>query len=411
MSYSKDISSRIFKSCTLNKSTIEKIIFSHDGLIGNVIIITDNESFEKGLDDLSKTNDGQFISKIYFRYYIEKTLFECGDHPDDDIDVRVKYFKNLINSLSLVKQTEHRVVKQVFGGNIKNGSHPINLGPFCFYEIPRHASHIKLPFSDPFFSKQQPTKTVVQLCVKSLDSYKASEIADTFFNTLELSFSFLLAKKGKEFSIGAFMYEFSPTEPPIIYTEGSIFGRTENKHEQDQIIDLADLTDYFPEKKASSMTNFFNVVLSPGTQLERKLSRAVEWIGEAYRDKNRSSALLKVVIALEALFKVNERSVITASIVASMAEQCAYISGESVDECLEIEDYVKELYGLRSKVVHAGSNNLGENELKKALTFSRSIIFKLIDLKINEKFESIDELQPKIRESKYKSCPLWQTTN
>ena len=153
-----------------------------------------------------------------FRSYIEKTLFDCRDHPDDDVDVRVKYFKKLISSL--VKQREHRVVKQVFGGNIKNGSHPVNLGPFCFYEIPRHASHIKLPFSDTFFSKQQSTKTVVQLCVKSLDSYKASEIADTFFNTLELSFVFLLAKKGKEFSIGAFMYEFSPTEPSIIYTEG-----------------------------------------------------------------------------------------------------------------------------------------------------------------------------------------------
>ena len=159
MSYSKDISSRIFKSCTLNKTTVEKIIFSGDGFIGNVIIITDNESFEKGLDDLSKTNDGQFISKIYFRSYIEKTLFDCSDHPDDDVDVRVKYFKKLISSL--VKQREHRVVKQVFGGNIKNGSHPVNLGPFCFYEIPRHASHIKLPFSDIFFSKQQSTKTVV----------------------------------------------------------------------------------------------------------------------------------------------------------------------------------------------------------------------------------------------------------
>ncbi|HGK4598914.1 TPA: hypothetical protein ACJ2UE_003652 [Yersinia enterocolitica] len=255
MSYNKDISSRIFKSCILNKTTIEKRMFSQDGLIGNVIIITDNESFEKGLDDLSKTNDGQFISKIYFRYYIEKTLCECGDHPDDDVDFRVKYFKNLIKTL--VKQREHRVVKQVFGGNIKNGFHPVNLGPFCFYEIPRHASHIKLPFSDPFFSKQQPTKTVVQLCVKSLDSYKASEIADTFFNTLELSFAFLLGKKGKEFSIGAFTYEFSPTEPPIIYTEGSIFGRSENKREQDQIIDLTDLTDYFPQKKSKLDDEFF----------------------------------------------------------------------------------------------------------------------------------------------------------
>ncbi|MER1588291.1 hypothetical protein [Enterobacter hormaechei] len=411
MSNSKNIYSRIFKSCILNKSTVEKRVFSLDGLIGNVIKITDNESFEKGLDDLSKTKDGQFISNIYFRYYIEKTLFDCSDHSDDDVEVRVKYFKNLIDSLSIVKQTEHRVVKQIFGGNIKNGSHPVNLGPFCFYEIPRHASHIKLPFSDPFFSKPQPTKTVVQLCVKSLDSYKASEIAGTFFNTLELSFAFLLAKKGKEFSIGAFIYELSPSEPPIIYTEGSILGRAENKCKQDQMIDLTDLTAYFPEKKASAVTNFFNVVLSPSTKLERKLSRAVEWIGEAYLDKNRSSALLKVVIALEALFKVNERSVITASIVASMAEQCAYISGESVDECLEIEDYVKDLYELRSKVVHAGSNNIGENELKKALTFSRSIIFKLLDLKINEKVESIDELQPMIRESKYKSCPLLQTTN
>lgn len=37
------------------------------------------------------------MDNLFQRYILDitlkKTLFECGDHPDDDIDVRVKYFK------------------------------------------------------------------------------------------------------------------------------------------------------------------------------------------------------------------------------------------------------------------------------------------------------------------------------
>lgn len=406
MDHNKNITNRIFKSCTLNRSTVGKEKFSFDGQVGNVISITEPESFEKGLDDFSKTIDGQFISKNYLKYYIEKTLSECINHPDADVNIRVKYFKKIIDNLD--KQQEYRVVKQVFGGSIANSIQPISVGVMDFYEVPRHGSHIKLPFSDPFFSKNQPTKIVAEICVKALDSYKAIEMADTLFNTFELSIAFLLAEKNIEFSIGALTREFFPAEPPIIYTEGSLYGRSKDYYKSVQPLDLTKLNDLFPDKKDSTMMHFFNVVLSPGNEIERKLSRAIEWIGEAYRDKNRSSALLKVAIALEALFKVDERSVITASIMAGMAEQCAYISGKSVDECIEIERYVKELYALRSKIVHTGSSNLGENELMKSLAFSRSTIFNLLGLKINKEFKSMDELQKEIREGKYKASPLWQ---
>ncbi len=379
-------------------------MYSSDGQVGNIILITDLVSFEKGFDDCSKTTKGQFISKNYLKYYIERTLFDCRNHPDTEVDIRVKYFIKIIDSVDT--QREYWVIKQVFGGNIDDSLKPINVGSLCFYEVPRHGIYINLPFSDPFFSREQPTKTVAQLCVKAFDEYKALEIADTLFNTLELSISFLLAESSIVFSIGALTREFSPIHPPIIYTEGSLFGMRENKHISEKSIDLTNLTELFPDRKDNTMIHFFNIVLSPNNQIERKLSRAIEWIGEAYRDKNRSSALLKVVIALEALFKVDERGVITASIMASLAEQCAYISGKSVDECVEIENYVKELYALRSRVVHSGSNNLGENELKKALTFSRSTVFNLLSLKINEEFQSMDQLHKKVREAKYKACPL-----
>ncbi|QJT19121.1 hypothetical protein E5E96_18695 [Aeromonas sp. 1805] len=405
MSSDKNGVSDIFKSCILNKNTIEEKIYSDEWRDGNIISITNAESFEVGFDNFSKSPKGKFISKKYIMYYIEKTLSECGAHPDDNIKNRVNHFNEIIDSLDV--QREHRVVKQAFGVNMGNSEKPINAGPLCFYEVPRHGEYIKLPFQDPFFKRPQSTKTVAQLCVKSLDSIKALEVAETLFNTFELSIYFLCAEKDTAFSIGSMTREISSFEPPIIYTEGSLYGMSKDRPKPINSIDLTRLIEFFPEKQNNLMEYFFNVILSPTNQVEKKISRAVEWIGEAYRDKNRSSALLKVVVALEALFKVDESSIITASIMASMAEQCAHISGKSIGECLGIEKYVKDLYGRRSQIVHSGSNNIGENELKNALTFSRTIIFNLLRLEVINKFKTMGEFQKQVREGKYRACPLW----
>ncbi len=396
----------IFSSCILNRQNSGNWTYSDAGYTGNILLITEIQSFEKGLDEFLETSEGRFISRNFLKRLIERTLVGCENDRDTEVNSRIEWFKNHIRALA--KERDYKVVKTLYGGDITKSEHPVRLGPLVFYEIPRHGGLIKLPFPDPFFCKHQATKTVAEYCAQAKDQDKALEFADTIFNAFDLSMAFLLAEQNFDFSIGILRMRFSPVQQPIVFTQGGLFGIQEANHNFKSGLDLTEVANFVPGKNKNTMLSFFNSVLSPETEIERKISRAVEWTGEAYLDSNRSSAFLKIVVALEALFKVDETGVITASIMASMAEQCAYLNGQSVAECLQIERYVKNLYKLRSKIVHTGSNSVRESELKNALAFTRKTIFNLLLLKNNLKFNALGELQNLIRESRYKACPLWQ---
>lgn len=395
----------IFQSSKLNREVLGAWSYSDSGYLGNIISIVDSDKFESGLDNFLETFDGKFISRSFLKNLVERTLVGCKECCDSDVSFRVEWFKNHLKSLA--GERDHRVVKTVFGGEIINSKIPVKLGSLIFYEVPRHGEKILLPFSDQFFCRQQPTKTVAEYCVKAKDKDKALDLADAVFNAFDLSLAFLLAERNLDFTIGILRMRFSPVQQPIVSTEGGLYGVQEKNHNFKSNLDLTNLARFCPDEKDETLVSFFNVVLSPKSEIERKISRAVEWIGEAYLDNNRSSAFLKIVIALEALFKVDEVGVITASIMASMAEQCAYLNGRSAEECVRIEGYVKQLYGLRSSIVHTGSSSVRESDLKKALEFTRATIFNLLLFKQQLEIETMGKLQGLIRVSRYKACPLW----
>lgn len=396
----------IFQSAKLNRDFSGAWNHSNSGYVGNILSVTDHDTFEAELDCFLETSAGKFISRNFLKNLIERALIECKDRCDLDVSSRVEWFKDHLKKLA--EERDHKVVKTVFGGDIINSKIPVKLGPLNFYEIPRHGEQIILPFSDQFFCRQQSTKTVAEYCAKAKDEDKALELADAVFNTFDLSMAFLLAERNFDFSIGILRMRFSPIQQPIVFTEDGLYGVQEKNHNFKPSLDLTDLASFCPDKKESTLVSFFNIVLSPKSEIERKISRAVEWIGEAYLDSNRSSSFLKIVIALEALFKVDENGVITASIMASMAEQCAYLNGRSTEECVLIEGYVKRLYGLRSSIVHTGSSSVRETDLKKALEFTRNTIFNLLFFKLKLEIEKMSKLQDLIRVSRYKACPLWQ---
>lgn len=405
MSKNPESASMIFQSCTLNRNPVEKWNYSSCGYVGNIISISNHEAFETGLDCFLDTSKGKYISRNFLKSLIESTLIGCKSHSDLEVNIRTQWFNDHIKTLA--KARDFKVVKTVFGGEIINSSQPIKLGVLTFYEVPRHGDRIKLPFDNPYFLQNQPAKTVAEYCALSKDEDKALELADVVFNSFDLSMAFLLAERNLDFSIGILRKRFAPIQQPIVFTDGGLFGKDEKNHNFKPELDLTKLARFCPDQKESTLKSLFNIALSPRTEIEKKISRSIEWLGEAYLDNNHSSALLKIVIALEALFKVDERSVITASIMASMAEQCAYINGRSAEHCVQIESYVKGIYGLRSSIVHTGSSSVRETILKKALEFTRATIFNLLFMKLDLEIETMSKLQELIRAGKYKACPIW----
>ncbi len=104
---------------------------------------------------------------------------------------------------------------------------------------------------------------------------------------------------------------------------------------------------------------------------------------------------------MEAMLKVDEKGLISASIVSTIAEQCAFILGEDADDCLRIEHKVKAMYGVRSSIVHSGSSSVDDLLLQDFLDLIRKIIFKVVNLKVSLDLKNVKELQATLKKRKY----------
>ena len=117
--------------------------------------------------------------------------------------------------------------------------------------------------------------------------------------------------------------------------------------------------------------------------------RCAEWTGQALSDPNAASAFVKAAIALEVLFKTDEKGVITPSIMAQIAESCAFVLGDSAARAAEVEREVKRLYGIRSSVVHSGKDSVASSDLNAFIQLSRNVVLALLS---NKEFEDVDSM-------------------
>ena len=73
----------------------------------------------------------------------------------------------------------------------------------------------------------------------------------------------------------------------------------------------------------------------------------------AVAEKENSVAFTQAMYGIESLLQYEQKGeMISKSIVASIAENVAFLLGCNFDERKELEKQFKELYGIRSKIAH-----------------------------------------------------------
>jgi len=120
-------------------------------------------------------------------------------------------------------------------------------------------------------------------------------------------------------------------------------------------------------------------------------------------DPNAASAFVKAAIALEVLFSANEKGVITPSIMAQIAESCAFLLGDSAASATEVEREVKRLYGIRSAVVHSGKDSVANSDLNALIRICRDVVIVLLSSKELENVVSMETLAEHFKVMKYAS--------
>lgn len=101
-----------------------------------------------------------------------------------------------------------------------------------------------------------------------------------------------------------------------------------------------------------------------------RVKSAIEWCFNSYATENSTMSFLQTCIGLEALLGEGTDS---GFITQTLADRCAYLIGTEIKGRKNIRENFKKLYDIRSKLVHGGATELGEDE-QNFLSWGRSIL-------------------------------------
>lgn len=304
------------------------------------------------------------------------------------------------HNLQAVPLQEYSVTRPIYGIALASTPTPVLIGDFTLdfgrnmltADVNGYSANVN---SDPTYMDQ----LFIRCKVKARDIAFASSLADDLFYRFELVFRFLIGHRTDRIEVGIVTYRGAQLRDQFIYSqEGKPISHGTSLHGALQPFLLNDPR--FPQIDAA-MTRLFQLITHANTNLERHILRCTEWTGQALVEPNEAAAFVKAATALETLFRVEDKGVITSSIMASIAESCAFLLGINNHSALEIEHKVKSLYGVRSSIVHKGKDSVDSDELETFIDICRSSVIRLVSGAEFSGITSAEELHEYFKTRKY----------
>lgn len=126
-------------------------------------------------------------------------------------------------------------------------------------------------------------------------------------------------------------------------------------------------------------------------EVETRIINAVNWIGMAIAEKNNSIAFTQAVFAIESLLQRQTKGeIFNKSIVASIAEDIAFLIGRDFEERKKYEKEFKDIYGIRSKIAHGKSSEITAYQVLDVINMAKLLIQELL---INPVFKEATTMQ------------------
>ena len=137
------------------------------------------------------------------------------------------------------------------------------------------------------------------------------------------------------------------------------------------------------------------------SDLEKRALRGILWLGKAYSSQRTEDAFLQCAIALEIALVMNQRDVITPSILYQLAESVAVLLGRNQRERLQIDEEMRKFYGKRSAIVHKGSDEVSREDCERFLSYARNCLIFLLGDDTYRQLGSLDAIHRHMKEFKF----------
>lgn len=115
--------------------------------------------------------------------------------------------------------------------------------------------------------------------------------------------------------------------------------------------------------------------LSRRNAFEQRVLTALQWAGRATADERREEAFLLYLISLESLI-LGEKA--DRELGYRLKLRCAHLLGRTRAHRAAIADRISELYGIRSKIVHAGRMEVNDEDLSAARSLAKNALVAIL---------------------------------
>jgi hypothetical protein len=137
-------------------------------------------------------------------------------------------------------------------------------------------------------------------------------------------------------------------------------------------------------------------------EMQSRILTAIGWIGKAIRDEDRVRSFVQYIFALESLLTLQQKdNIVNASITSQISEFAAFILGTDYETRVRIQDLVKALYRLRSKVVHGVGGEVMQEDIIHALVLLKNLVSTLLLHPELSQFTKMVELNEWVKRIKY----------
>ncbi len=361
-------------------------------------LVVDARAFDRAISRLLESGVGTTVSKEELERPLIPILLRKCKNAAVFGKAEAEEFKVSIESRPI---REYTVAREMFGVTFPAKSKPLNVGVCTIYDWKRHKRLIggRDQVEKPWDWGNKAHVVMVECKVQARDEQRAKELSDATFYSLENILHFFAGIQRNRCDIGILDYDAEDSRTYYMFSEVGISGL----HGKEFSHSKFHLGELIRSDLAPSTTKLLDILSSQKTQFDRKVLRAVDWIGQAVRDPNPASAFVKATIPLEILFSNTEKGIITPSITAQIAEGCAHFLGNSIESCQEIEKTMKDLYGTRSAIVHAGRDNVSREDVRMLIETAKSALLAVLAV---GSIDSADALSNYVRQKKYAGCML-----
>jgi len=238
-----------------------------------------------------------------------------------------------------------------------------------------------------YFSTKKPNY-LVGIKVKAREDTKAIEMANRVCETIENAFNYMIADLTHMHAVGIINYRGWRTTNVVICNDSSTGGHFHRDINLPVNIDDA----FFSDAKSGNDKIWLLITKHNKTDLENRIINSIDWIGKAITDVDLSKALVQFVFAIEGMLQLNEKNIITPSIISQLSDWLAFIISDELDDRKNISKYFKDIYQKRSAIAHGALKVIDIKDLSIALEICKQLIIAFLVSAPFSNMKTIEEL-------------------